>query len=103
MSDPNSLEFCDLSSELDRSLSFLARFSGNLSPLQDADLHEGYSEFIWDYLGKRAALEHVFWGRYLGTTEWDTLKLKAEVWRIRKIRATIALKTKSEKQTNRSE
>ena len=86
-SNPEHIHYCDLSSELDQVLSFIAFLSQE---------NEGYGEFLYDYLGRRAALEHVFFNRYLGGINWDELKMKAEVWRIQKLRASLQLKTQSE-------
>jgi hypothetical protein len=88
------LEFCDLSSELDQVLSFLAVLS--------AGSEEGYANFLWDYLGKRLALEHVFFDRCLGLGSWDELKLKAEIWRVQKVLARQKLPLRSERRSNRA-
>ncbi len=100
MNNPEHIEFCDLSSELDRFLSFLIYLSENSSSNVTSAESAGYGDFLSDYLGKRAALEHVFFNRYLGGSTWDELKLKAEIWRIRKIRAK-SLMSRSDSKTNR--
>ena len=61
---------------------------------QDEHLPEvGY--WIVGYLGKRIALEHVYFGRSLRGAEMDPLQLKAEVWRIEKVRAAQKLRRES--------
>jgi len=88
------IQYCDLSAELDHILSFIAFLSQE---------NEGYGEFLYDYLGRRAALEHVFFNRYIGGVTWDELKLKAEIWRVQKMKASLRLKNKSASRTPRPE
>jgi hypothetical protein len=103
LSKKDHLEFCDLSSDLDRTLRFLAHLSQMASNAPNWEEQSGYGEFLWDYLGKRAALEHVFFDRYLHDIHWDEMKLKAEIWRLRKIHATLKIKRQSGKRSNRVE
>jgi|GEM_PF-2606598 len=85
------IEFCDLSSDLDRGLSLVA---GLLEAMQDAndDISSETGHFVHEYLGKRAVLEHVFFGRSLISARLEASKLKAELWRIHKIRAAMKLR-----------
>ena len=39
------------------------------------------------YLGRRVALEHVFFGRRLHSAQLSLSQLKSEVWRIQKLKA----------------
>ena len=89
------IEFCDLSCDLDRGLSLIAAL---LEAVQDAnpDFSSETGHFVNEYLGKRAVLEHVFFGRSLRSARLEASKLKAELWRISKIRAGMKLPRRSD-------
>ena len=81
--------FLDLSIDLDRDLSFLGYLTenSNMEELPSEEMLPEVGYYIFEYLGKRVALEHVFFGRSLRRVRFDPSKLKAEVWRIQKIKA----------------
>ena len=88
------IQFCDLSTDLDRKLRWLAE-------LISVDEFETYSfgtetgHYLIEYLMRRAALEHVFLGRPLYEIQNDRSQLQAEIWRMNKIRARMNLKSVS--------
>ena len=88
--------FCDLSIDLDRRLGWMAQVLEMVKNEEDpfSDLSSESSQMIWEYLGKRAALEHVFFNRPIGRVNLEESKLKAEVWRVQKIKAAVLLKRK---------
>ena len=92
---PEHIQFCDLSSHLDRSLSLLARLAEIAHSEHDTD--ENLPELglsLSEYLGKRVVLEHVFFGRCIpvnGVNRLYELSLKAELWKVRKMKASAAL------------
>jgi hypothetical protein len=96
-SDARTIEFCDLSSDLDRRLSWAAdlleRTHDENDPFQNIESETGH--FLFEYLGKRAVLEHVFFGRSLRSVRLETSQLRAELWRLHKIRAKQKLNLKA--------
>ncbi len=83
LQESDRILFCDLSSELDESMRFIAclGFESRSEQIQ------GYSHFLEVYLLRRNALEFVFFSRDLNVLKLDARELKAEVWRLQKKRA----------------
>lgn len=96
-STPESLHFCDLSIDLDRRLEFLSHLLEVSRVYEDSilDIESETAHFLFEYLAKRAVLEHVFFGRPLGKLRLETSKLKAELWRVSKLKAAAALRNKT--------
>lgn len=91
--NPEILEFCDLSYDLDTRLRFIADLA-QAARSQELIFEDCISEFgndVLEYLGRRMVLEHVFFGRSLRFAQLETQKLKAELWRLQKIRAGLSL------------
>ena len=85
------VEFCDHSSSLDRRFLLVGHLVQGLEsdPLS-WDAGE-LGEVIFDYLGNRAALEHVYLGRHLAWRWARDLRWKSEIWRLEKIKARTKL------------
>lgn len=79
----------DLSVDLDRGLVFLGQLAETVHDctVDQEGLMTGFGCVVKEYIGKRVALEHVFFGRSLRTARIEESKLKAEVWRVQKIKA----------------
>jgi len=100
---PEVLEFCDLSYDLDSRLRFLADLTQATDPQKiifDDCLSECGHNII-EYLGRRTLLEHVFFGRSLRSVQLDDEQIKAELWRLYKIKARHALNHKLQKKTEK--
>jgi hypothetical protein len=100
---PEILEFCDLSYDLDarlRLLADLAQATESNRIIFDDCLSELGNQLL-EYLGKRVLLEHVFFGRNLKLIGLDHQEIKAEIWRLQKIRAAYSLKQPTPKKTEK--
>jgi hypothetical protein len=88
--------FIDLSVDLDQGLSFVGHLAQNsIEDLSSSDgLVAEFGYLIIEYLGKRIALEHVFFGRSLRSAKIEDSKLRAEVWRLQKMKAKSELPSK---------
>lgn len=95
----DSLLFKDLSHHLDYRLDWHAVLFSALESelLNEEKFTTELAEVLFEYLGQRAALEHVFLGRSLRNARLEKTKLAAEVWRYRKIQIRAALIARNKK------
>ena len=91
------IHYCDLSSNLDSKLRFFSDLAQATDPEKIIfdDCMAEFGESVIEYLGKRTLLEHVFFGRTLTRVQLEDADVKAELWRLRKIKAGLSLKPKT--------
>jgi len=100
---PEILEFCDLSHSLDSKLRLMA----DLTQASDSDRIifddslAAIGDELIEYLDKRILLEHVFFGRSIKRVQLESQKMKAEIWRLQKIKAAHQLKQEKAKPTEK--